>query len=68
MSRPSGELGTDQNPIYKHKKTGKNYVILMDAVVEVTGQPVIIYKSCDTGQRFIRPSSDFFNGQFELIA
>lgn len=58
----------DANPIYANKKTGKNYVFLMDAIVEDTGEPAIVYKSCETGKRFIRSANDFYDGRFEIVA
>jgi hypothetical protein len=61
--------GARSHRICKHLKTGKNYVILMDNVlVESTGQPAIVYKSCDTGQCFVRPASEFFDGRFDIVA
>jgi hypothetical protein len=38
---PETKQSWDPNPIYKHKATGKNYVILCDVTVEYSGDPAI---------------------------
>lgn len=55
--------------IYRHLKTGGYYALLTHARIEKTEDPVIVYISVlDPTKAWVRPTDEFFDGRFELIA
>lgn len=51
--------------IYRHYK-GERYALLHDcAIQESTGDRMCVYMSCDTGNVFVRPHSEFFGDHKE---
>jgi hypothetical protein len=53
--------------IYKHLKTGGLYEFVDMGLIEATKQVAVIYRCQNTGQVWIRPVTEFFDGRFECI-
>ena len=53
--------------IFRHKKTGGEYVVMMFATIEATMTQAVVYKSTATDQAWVRPVSEFEDGRFELV-
>lgn len=51
---------------YKHLKSGKIYKILFTAIIEKDMVPGVVYQSISTGNVFVRPASEFYDGRFAL--
>ena len=49
---------------WQNIKTGKRYRIVTLAVAEETIQPVVVYRSVETGAVWVRPAAEFFDGRF----
>lgn len=57
---------------YHHKKRGTNYRILNHAPFQLSktvadGDQVVIYQDIESGQVWVRPTAEFYDGRFELI-
>lgn len=51
--------------LYTHVKTGNLYEVLdSEAKLERTCDPVVVYRSVETGKTWVRPQSEFFDGRF----
>ena len=48
----------------RHVKTGGDYVVLCEAVIEATMTKAIVYKSVKTGDVWVRPAAEFCDGRF----
>ncbi|MBF0192504.1 MAG: hypothetical protein HQL99_15405 [Magnetococcales bacterium] len=58
------------NRIYRHKKTGKLYVLLahaVDCTNERDGTGVLIYHPCDDGHSIYVREHEEFKDKFELV-
>ena len=54
--------------IWRHRKTGGAYAVIQDNVmIEATMTPGTLYMSLETGQKWIRPESEFYDGRFERL-
>lgn len=53
--------------IYKHLKSGGLYKFLTHALIEADLTHAVVYESLETGQVWVRPESEFFNGRFEEL-
>lgn len=49
---------------WERVKTSKRYRIVTLAVDEASCQPVVVYRSVDTGAVWVRPAITFFDGRF----
>lgn len=58
---------TKFSKIYRHVKTSNLYVIVCHGKVESNLEGVVIYKSLNSDDVFVRPSSEFYDGRFEWI-
>lgn len=56
---------------YMHKKTGGLYRVMDEkARIEsegMDGELQVVYRHAETGSVWVRPSSEFFDGRFELV-
>lgn len=51
--------------IYKHVKSGGLYVLeIQNALLEVNKESVVVYRSLETNQVWVRPHKEFFDGRF----
>lgn len=54
--------------IWRHKKTGGLYTILdEDFKIEATTERGTLYQNLQSGERWIRPFSEFHDGRFEVL-
>lgn len=53
--------------VYKHIKSGGLYRLVCLAVHEGTGAHYAVYESLKTGEVWLRPSEEFFDGRFEEV-
>ena len=53
--------------LWTHVRTNDVYELLMPAVIEATQQAVVVYRSLVTGIRWVRPSTEFYDGRFVRI-
>lgn len=44
-----------------YSSEGNLYYVMMEAVMEETLEPVVVYKSIGTGVIFVSPAEDFFS-------
>lgn len=51
---------------YKHLKSGKIYKVLFTVIIESDLVPGVVYQSLSTGNVFVRPASEFYDGRFVL--
>ena len=51
--------------IWLHKKSNILYLFLCEATIEATGESVVVYRGLDTGETWVRPSKEFYDGRFE---
>ena len=54
--------------IWKHKKAGGLYRIIMRGFIEASGVDAYVYRCEKTGETWIRPASEFQDGRFELVS
>lgn len=52
---------------YKHLRTGGTYRIVMTAICEADSVEMTVYQSLDTGEVWVRPTKEFYDGRFRLI-
>lgn len=50
--------------VWTHSKGGE-YRIIGFGIIEATMEPSVIYESTTSGQVWIRPCSEFFDGRFK---
>ena len=56
------------NRVYYHLKSHGLYrVISKSARLETTLEPMVVYKNITTGDVWIRPKKEFFDGRFKQI-
>jgi len=55
----------DADDLVRHKKTGGIYRIICAAQLEATLEDVIVYRSEATGETWVRPKEQMFDGRFE---
>lgn len=60
--------GGARQEIYRHKKTGGIYGVVCNATRESDGELMVVYRNIETGERWIRPASEFNDGRFERLA
>ena len=61
-------MSFDRQHIYRHKKRGTKYrLIEAGAILEATGERVVVYQCIDDGQVWVRPHAEFFDGRFERV-
>lgn len=60
-------VGGEARQFYRHVKTGGDYEWLMSAVRESDQVVVVVYRSVETGVRWVRPSQEFYDGRFVQI-
>lgn len=53
--------------LYRHKKTGTLYRILIEATNESDLTALIVYISLVNGKIWARPAAEFFDGRFETV-
>jgi hypothetical protein len=57
--------------LFRHKKTGRIYILLMTANMEADGTHVCIYQRLDHQTKdditWVRPATEFFDGRFEQL-
>lgn len=53
-----------QQELWRHQKTGGVYERLMSAVNEADKAVLVVYRSVETGVRWVRPSKEFYDGRF----
>lgn len=51
----------------RHRKTGGHYRVIGLALIEATHQDVVVYRSEETGQLWVRPLVEFADGRFETV-
>lgn len=59
---------SDQQEIFRHKKTGGVYAVVCNATRESDGVPLVVYRNLDTGALWVRPADEFHDGRFERVA
>lgn len=62
------EQGRARQEIYRHKKTGGIYGVVCNATRESDGVLLVVYRNVETGDRWVRPASEFNDGRFERVA
>lgn len=50
-----------------HLKTKGEYVLLFGGKIEADGTVAVIYQSAVTGEVWVRPAAEFFDGRFQEI-
>lgn len=55
--------------LYRHKKIGGTYQVLMLATIEATMTPAVVYGARKDGRRecWVRPLVEFCDGRFEPV-
>lgn len=55
--------------LYRHKKTGGTYQLLMLATIEADMTPAVVYGARKDGEvhRWVRPVAEFCDGRFEPV-
>ncbi len=53
--------------VWRHKKTGGLYDILMEATLESDLTEMVVYQAHKDKSIWIRPRAEFFDGRFEKI-
>lgn len=48
---------------YQHKKGGR-YILICEAKHSETGEMMVVYKSCDRDEYWVRPAAMFYDGRF----
>lgn len=59
--------GGPHQETYRHIKTGGIYVVMCNATRESDGELMVVYRNVDTGDRWVRPASEFNDGRFERV-
>ena len=54
--------------VYRHRKTGGIYGVVCNATRESDGELLVVYRNVETGERWVRPASEFNDGRFERVA
>jgi hypothetical protein len=52
---------------YRHNKTGGVYEVICNATIEKTLELAVVYRNVATGDRWVRPASEFNDGRFTRI-
>jgi hypothetical protein len=53
---------------YRHVKSGGLYeLVLTGTKIEANGEDAVVYRSVATGQAWVRPTAEFFDGRFEKV-
>lgn len=55
--------------LYRHKKTGNTYQVIMTATLERTMEKVVVYaaRKGNLVERWVRPIDEFCDGRFEPV-
>lgn len=53
--------------LYQNSATGGIYEVLCSATLEPDGVPMVVYRSGQTGERYVRPATDFGTSLFVRI-
>lgn len=62
------EQGYAKQEVFRHKKTGGVYGVVCNATRESDGELLVVYRNVATGERWVRPASEFNDGRFERVA
>lgn len=62
------DMGRSRPEIYRHRKTGGIYGVICNATRENDGELLVVYRNMETGDRWVRPASEFNDGRFERVA
>ena len=62
------DQGCARQEVYRHKKTGGIYGVVCNATRESDGELLVVYRNVATGERWVRPASEFNDGRFERVA
>lgn len=49
---------------WRHVKTGGIYAIESTALLESDATPMVVYRNVATGERWVRPAREFYDGRF----
>lgn len=52
---------------YRHLKSGGLYCVIAEGKMEMDQTPVVVYENLNTGEIWIRPHSEFYDGRFKRI-
>lgn len=48
----------------RHVKTGRDYIVVCEAIVEATMTGAVVYRSVDGDKVWVRPTREFCDGRF----
>jgi hypothetical protein len=48
----------------RHVKTGRDYVVVCEAMIEATMTGAVVYRSVDGDKTWVRPMREFCDGRF----
>lgn len=48
----------------RHVKTGRDYIVVCEAMIEATMTGAVVYRSVDGGTAWVRPMREFCDGRF----
>jgi hypothetical protein len=48
----------------RHVKTGGDYTVMCEALIEATMTPAVVYRSAHDGKVWVRPTKEFCDGRF----
>lgn len=59
--------------MWKHKKRGTTYDILAHGILQMSDKQydmmeVVVYECLETGQVWVRPETEFYDGRFEHLS
>ena len=54
-----------ERELYRHKKTGGVYEVICKGARESDGELLVVYSNTTSGERWIRPATEFNDGRFE---
>lgn len=62
------DMAYAKQEVYRHKKTGGIYAVVCNATRESDGVLLVVYRSLETGARWVRPADEFNDGRFERVS
>jgi hypothetical protein len=51
--------------LYRHTKSGCIYEAICNATIEKTGALAVVYRNIETGESWVRPAVEFYDGRFD---